>query len=98
MAELEVLDLAEVVAVDLVRERPVAVDGQLVDVGAQVERGGGASGRGRCRAHADAAPTNVGSDSERSVSIDRPRSSVASGVRSNGRLPRYVYGLVFSRS
>jgi hypothetical protein len=32
--------------------------------------------------------------SVRRVTMARPRSRVASGARFNGRLPRYVYGLV----
>ena len=86
--ELEALHLAEEVAVDLVGERRVGLDDlEAVQVGADVERTAG--GGCRCRP-APARPPGrwAGSRASLNVTTARPRSRVASGTRSSGRLPR----------
>ncbi len=93
--ELEAVDVAEVVAVDLVRHGAVGDEVHGLDVGAVVDV--------LRLAEALAAPSaeaamfrNGRTFIVRTVTTTRPRSSVASGARLNGRLPRNVYGFVLS--
>ena len=87
MAELEALDLAEVVAVDLVGERPVALDGQRVEVGADVELLAPAQLTADAERRAGP-PSRVWSLKDRNETVASPRSSEASESRLSGRLPR----------
>ena len=91
------LGLAEVVAVDLVRERASrARSTSVVEVDLLVERAGSA-----CTPPPRSAPASAPQDrrgpqrAERDRRPARGRASAACD-RSSGRLPRYVYGLVLS--
>ena len=95
MVELEAVDLAEVVAVELVRERRLVLDDEVVEVDLLVE----------VRRVGSTPPPRSAPASERRIAVacivrnvtaTSPRSSVAACERSSGRLPRYVYGLVLS--
>ena len=96
VAELEALGLAEVVAVDLVRERAVAGDRERASrsVRSSVQRRAAQVPCPVPSAEPTIAQRSWRTPSVRSVTTARPRSSVASGATSSGRLPRYVYGFV----
>ena len=88
MAELEAVDLAQVVAVELVWERRLVLDDQVLQIDLLVEVGG----------RFDAAAAQCAGNERRiavarivrNVTATSPRSSVAAWERSRGRLPRYV--------
>ena len=92
--DVELLGVADVVAVDLIRERLAAAD---EDAGADRgggRRPGGARGTGPIRIADAAPPSSVSASSARNAVSASGRSRPASGAIVSGRRPRNVYGSV----
>ena len=93
--ELEPLDVAEVVAVELVRERRLVLDDHVLDVAPLDECSDVRTPPPR---NAEPSPRRIGSDAHRAERHHHER-VVERRRRARGRsarLPRYVYGLVLS--